>query len=129
MVADVARLTNPGTVDASYTLGAGRFTVVRRVILPYSWPGIIDGPGSTSPRAWLMLVVAELPAAQEGLAFRVMRAQRFRQVDTMFALLAYSPPSALVSDLALRALRTPRRGRRESMTRSLDRRDESLPGG
>ena len=31
-----------GLVNASYTLGAGRLTILRRVLLPYSWPGIID---------------------------------------------------------------------------------------
>ena len=51
-----------------------------------------------------MLVVAELLAAQQGLAFRVVR-QRFRQVDTMFALLIVFAAIGLVSDLALRALR------------------------
>ena len=32
----------PRLVNASYTLGAGRLTILRRVLLPYSWPGIID---------------------------------------------------------------------------------------
>ncbi len=52
-----------------------------------------------------MLVVAELLAAQEGLAFRVVRAQRFRAVDTMFALLIVFGVIGLVSDLGLRWLR------------------------
>ncbi|MGE3619849.1 MAG: ABC transporter permease, partial [Acidimicrobiia bacterium] len=49
--------------------------------------------------------VAEMLAAQEGLAFRVVRAQRFRQVDTMFALLIVFGLIGVVSDLALRTLR------------------------
>ena len=105
MVADVARAVPKELVNASYTLGAGRLTILRRVLLPYSWPGIIDVARVNLAAAWLMLVVAELLAAQEGLAFRVVRAQRFRQVDTMFALLIVFAAIGLVSDLALRALR------------------------
>ena len=56
--------------------------VLRRVILPHRYPGIIDVARINLAAAWLMLVVAELLAAEEGLAFRVVRAQRFRKVDT-----------------------------------------------
>jgi NitT/TauT family transport system permease protein len=105
MVADVARAVPQELVNTSYTLGAGRFTVLRRVILPHSYPGIIDVARVNLAAGWLMLVVAELLAAQEGLAFRVVRAQRFRQVDTMFALLIVFGLIGVASDLFLRALR------------------------
>lgn len=105
MVADVARSIPRELVDASYTLGAGRFRVLRQVIVPHSYPGMIDVARINLAAAWLMLVVAELLAAQEGLAFRVVRAQRFRDVDTMFALLIVFALIGLVSDLALRWLR------------------------
>jgi NitT/TauT family transport system permease protein len=105
MVADVARSVPLEQVKAAYTLGAGRLRVLRQVILPHSYPGIIDVARINLAAAWLMLVVAELLAAQEGLAFRVVRAQRFRQVDTMFALLILFAVIGLVSDLALRWLR------------------------
>lgn len=105
MVADVARAVPQELVDASYTLGAGRFTVLRRVILPHSYPGIVDVARVNLAAGWLMLVVAELLAAQEGLAFRVVRAQRFRAVDTMFAVLILFAVIGLVSDLFLRQLR------------------------
>jgi len=105
MIADVARAVPQDLVNASYTLGAGRLTVLRRVILPHSYPGIIDVARINLAAAWLMLVVAELLAAEEGLAFRVVRAQRFRNVDTMFAVLIVFGLIGIVSDLALRALR------------------------
>jgi NitT/TauT family transport system permease protein len=105
MVADVARSVPQELVNASYTLGAGRVTVLRRVILPHSYPGIIDVARVNLAAGWLMLVVAELLAAQEGLAFRVVRAQRFRDVDTMFALLIVFGIIGVVSDLCLRQLR------------------------
>ena len=68
-------------------------------------PGIIDVARINLAAAWLMLVVAELLAAQEGLAYQIVRAQRFRAVDTMFALLIVFGVIGLVSDLVLRWLR------------------------
>ena len=105
MVADVARAVPRELLHASYTLGAGRITVLRRVILRHSLPGIIDVARINLAAAWLMLVVAELLAAQEGLAYQIVRAQRFRAVDTMFALLIVFGAIGLVSDVFLRWLR------------------------
>lgn len=105
MVADVARAVPRELLNASYTLGAGRITVLRRVILRHSIPGIIDVARINLAAAWLMLVVAELLAAQEGLAFQIIRSQRFRAVDTMFAVLIVFGIIGLVSDLFLRWLR------------------------
>lgn len=105
MVADVARAIPSELLNASYTLGAGRRTILRRVILPHSVPGIVDVARINLAAAWLMLVVAELLAAQEGLAYQIVRAQRFRAVDTMFALLIVFGAIGLLSDVFLRWLR------------------------
>jgi NitT/TauT family transport system permease protein len=105
MVADVARAVPRELINASYTLGAGRGTIMRKVILPHSVPGIIDVARINLAAAWLMLVVAELLAAQSGLAYQIIRAQRFRAVDVMFAILIVFGVIGLVSDLFLRWLR------------------------
>lgn len=105
MVADVARNVPRELLEASYTLGASRATVLRRIVLRHCVPGIIDVARINLAAGWLMLVVAELLAAEEGLAFRIIRAQRFRQVDTMFAVLVVFGLIGVVSDLALRRLR------------------------
>ena len=105
MMADVARTVPRELINSAYTLGAGRLTVLRRVILRHSLPGLIDAARVNLAAAWLMLVVAELLAANEGLAFQIVRAQRFRAVDTMFALLIVFGMIGLLSDLFLRWLR------------------------
>jgi NitT/TauT family transport system permease protein len=105
MVADVARSVPKELVQSAYTLGAGRLTVLRRVILRHSHPGIIDVARVNLAAAWLMLVVSELLAAQEGLAYRVVRLARFRQVDGMFAVLIVFGLIGMVSDIVLRQLR------------------------
>jgi NitT/TauT family transport system permease protein len=105
MVADVARNVPRELITASYTLGASRSRVLRRVILPHSWPGIIDVARINLAAAWVMLVVAELLAAQSGLGYRLVQSQRFRQVDRMFAILMIFAGIGIASDLALRGLR------------------------
>lgn len=105
MVADVTRGVPRELISAAYTLGARRLTVLRRVILPHSWPGIVDVARINLAAAWLMLVVAELLAAQDGLAFRIIRAQRFRRIDRMFALLLVFGLLGIASDMALRWFR------------------------
>lgn len=105
MVADVTRAVPRELISAAYTLGAKRLTVLRRVILPHSWPGIVDVARINLAAAWLMLVVAELLAAQDGLAFRIIRAQRFRAIDRMFALLLVFGLLGIASDVALRWFR------------------------
>ena len=105
MIADVARAVPRELLNASYTLGAGRITVLRRVILRHSAPGIIDVARINLAAAWLMLVVAEILAAKQGLAYQVVRAQRFRAVDKMFAILLVFGLIGLASDVLLRWLR------------------------
>lgn len=105
MTADVARAVPRELLNASYTLGAGRITVLRRVILRHSVPGIIDVARINLAAAWLMLVVAEILAADKGLAYQVVRAQRFRAVDKMFAILVVFGVIGLISDVFLRWLR------------------------
>ncbi|MBW3555552.1 MAG: ABC transporter permease [Actinobacteria bacterium] len=105
MVGDVVRSVPGPLINAAYTLGAGRWTVLRRVVLPHSWPGMLDVARINLAAAWLMLVVAELLAANDGLAFRIIRAQRFRRIDRMFALLLVFGLIGAASDLFLRWMR------------------------
>ena len=105
MTADVVRNVPRDMISSAYTLGAGRIRALCRVVLPHSWPGIVDVARINLAAAWLMLVVAELLAAQNGLGYRLVRAQRFRQVDVMFAILIVFAVIGVVSDLGLRWLR------------------------
>ena len=105
MVADVARAVPRELIEASYTLGARRTTVLGRVVFRHSLPGIIDVARINLAAAWLMLVVSELLAAKEGLAYRIVKAQRFHNYDTMFAVLLVFGVVGIVTDLALRWLR------------------------
>jgi NitT/TauT family transport system permease protein len=105
MSADAASLVPHELIDASYTLGASRWTVVLKVILPHSLPGLIDAMRVNIAATWNLVVVAELIAAQEGLGYRIARAQRFLQTDQIFAVLIVIGLIGVTIDLACRATR------------------------
>lgn len=105
MTADVAALVPRQLIEASYTLGAGRWTVLRKVILPHSVPGMIDAMRVNIAATWNLVVVAELIAAQAGLGYRITRAQRFLQVDQIFAVLIVIGIIGVSMDLGFRLLK------------------------
>ncbi len=105
MTADVVRSIPTALIDVSYTLGARTGEVVRKVILPHSLPGMIDAVRVNAAAAWNFVVVAELIAADSGLGYRIVRLQRFTQVDRIFAVLAVIAIIGLAIDLLLRLAR------------------------
>jgi NitT/TauT family transport system permease protein len=105
MIADVARNVPREMVDTAYTLGAGRWRVLRRVIMPHCWPGIIDVGRINLAAAWPLLVVAELFAGSDGLGYRVNVTKRYSEWPQMWAVLLVFALIGLFSDLFLRWLR------------------------
>ncbi len=105
MSADVAALVPKTLINASYTLGANRRVVMRKVILPHSLPGLLDAMRVNLAATWNLVVVAELVAAQSGLGYRIVRAQRFLQTDDIFAVLIVIGLIGLTTDMAFRLLR------------------------
>ncbi len=105
MTADVARSVPRALIDVSYTMGAHRGEVLRKVIVPYSLPGIIDAIRVNAAAAWNLVVVAELIASTVGLGYRIVRAQRFLQTDKIFAVLVVIAMIGVLLDVALRLLR------------------------
>jgi NitT/TauT family transport system permease protein len=105
MVADVARGVPRELVHAAATLGASRRRIILRVVVPHSLPGMVDVARINLAAGWLMLVVAELLASDEGLAVRIVRSTRFLNFDVMFAVLIVFGAIGVLSDLALRGAR------------------------
>ncbi|MET0628708.1 MAG: ABC transporter permease [Acidimicrobiia bacterium] len=105
MIADVARNVPKEMVDTAYTLGAGRARVLGRVIMPQSFPGIIDVARINLAAAWPMLVIAELLAATDGLGYRLTVLRRGNDWNGTFAILLVFAVIGLASDLFLRWLR------------------------
>ena len=64
MTADVVRRVPIALIDVSYTLGARVGEVLRKVIIPYSLPGMIDAVRVNAAAAISYVVVAELIASE-----------------------------------------------------------------
>jgi NitT/TauT family transport system permease protein len=105
MVANVVWQVPTDLIRVAFTLGASNVGVLTKVIFPYTLPGIIDAARVNLAAAWNLIVVAELVAAQEGLGFRIVRAQKFLQIDQIFVVLIVIGLLGLTSDLLLRTAR------------------------
>ena len=84
MVAENVRLVPPAQVEAAQTMGATREEIIRLVLLQSAKPAILDTLRITMGWAWTYLVVAELVAANSGLGFAILKAQRFLKTDVIF---------------------------------------------
>jgi NitT/TauT family transport system permease protein len=106
MTADVVRLVPRELIHVSYTLGANRREVLRKVIFPHALPGMIDAMRVNAAAAWNFVVVAELVASTSGLGYRIVRSQRFLQTGRIFAVLIVIGLIGLALDLSFRKLRS-----------------------
>ncbi|MFL6559420.1 MAG: ABC transporter permease, partial [Bacillus sp. (in: firmicutes)] len=84
MVADDTNRISKDLLSASYTLGANRIQVITRVILPAMLPKLMTTMRMIMGWAWTYLVVAELVAANSGLGYTIMKAQRFLDTESIF---------------------------------------------
>lgn len=106
LIADVSRSVAPDLLDVSYTLGASRQQVVRRVLIPATMPGVMDALRVTLGWAWTYLVVAELVAANKGLGYFILNSMRGLFTDRIFLGIAVIGLLGLISDQLFKVLRS-----------------------
>jgi NitT/TauT family transport system permease protein len=88
MVAVVAKNVHKDLLETAYTLGAKRFQVIRRVLLPASLPGIVDTLRIIVGWAWTYIIVAELVASASGIGYMIISSQRMlRTGNIIFGIL------------------------------------------
>lgn len=85
MVADDIRSVPEDYINAAYTLGAGRRTVLLKILIPAMLPRLMDTLRMMMGWAWTYLVVAELVAANSGLGYSILKAQRYLKTPTIFS--------------------------------------------
>jgi NitT/TauT family transport system permease protein len=67
----------------AFTLGAGQFDIVYRIVLPQMIPRLIDTMRIALGAAWLFLIAAEAIASTEGLGYRIYLMQRYLAMDVI----------------------------------------------
>ncbi|WP_287833765.1 ABC transporter permease [Acidiphilium sp.] len=104
MIAEDTSRVPMAQIEAARTLGASNREILNLVLLRSALPAMFDTLRMTLGFAWTYLVVAELIAANSGLGFAILRAQRFMQTDRIFVGIILIGLIGLVTDQTLRLL-------------------------
>jgi NitT/TauT family transport system permease protein len=102
MVADAVKFIPNEMINVAYTLGATRREVLFKVIISATFPSVLDTLRVNISGAWNYLVIAELVAAQSGLGFRIIQAQRFLQTEKVLFCIAVIGLIGLIIDYGLK---------------------------
>lgn len=102
MIAENVRAVPIAQIEAALTMGSTREEMIRLVIFPSSRPAILDTLRITMGWAWTYLVVAELVAANSGLGYAILKAQRYLQTDRIFGGILLIGLIGLLIDQAFR---------------------------
>jgi NitT/TauT family transport system permease protein len=82
------RHADPLLVRAAVSFGAGRLSLIRKVILPSALPMIFAGLRLGAGTALLLLVAAEMIAATSGIGFLVLNAQNLMETTRLMVGIA-----------------------------------------
>jgi NitT/TauT family transport system permease protein len=104
MVAEDVRRVPQAQIEAAQTLGAARGEIIQLVLLQGAKPALLDTMRVTMGWAWTYLVVAELVAANSGLGYAILKAQRFLQTDKIFGGIIIIGLIGLITDQLFRWL-------------------------
>jgi NitT/TauT family transport system permease protein len=104
IVADVTRQVPRDLINAARTLGAKRWQLLFSVLVPATLPGLLDTCRTMIGWAWTYLVIAEVVAANTGLGYRILKAQRFLRTDEIFVGILTLGILGLLTDLAFKLL-------------------------
>ena len=99
MIMDNVKSVPRELIEVSETFGLSRREILTDVILRFAMPGIWDTFRITLGWAWTYLVVAELVAANVGLGYRIMKAQRFLETDSIILGIIVIGLMGLVTDM------------------------------
>lgn len=100
---DIARVPR-ASIEAAKTMGASNGEVVQHVLIPAARPAMLTTLRSMMGLSWTYLVVAELVAANSGLGYSILKAQRYLQTDKIFVGILLIGLVGLLTDQAFRWL-------------------------
>jgi NitT/TauT family transport system permease protein len=104
MVADAVKFIPNEMINVAYTMGASRWAILWKVIVPATFPSVLDTLRVNISGAWNFVVIAELLAAQSGLGFKIIQSQRFLNTDRVLFCILLIGVIGLMLDYALKWL-------------------------
>lgn len=96
-----ARDVERNLIRAALMMGAGRWTVLRRVVLPASLPSIFTGLRIGLGIGWTAVIVAEMVAVKSGLGYVLWDAYYVGRMDVVIADMASIGLLGLLSDMVI----------------------------
>ncbi len=104
LVMDHTKNVRKELIETALTLGAGRYVVTLKVVLPAALPDIITAMRQMLAMAWTYLVIAEIVASTTGIGAMMMRARRFLSTDEILSGIIVIGVLGLLSDFLFAAL-------------------------
>ena len=102
LLSEDVRRVPAAQIEAAETMGATRGEVLARILFRSALPNMVDTLRVTLGWAWTFLVVAELVAANSGIGYAILKAQRFLQTEKIFAGILLIGLLGLVMDQGFR---------------------------
>jgi NitT/TauT family transport system permease protein len=84
MVIDVAEDVDKRYLEMGQTSGWGNWDIFNRVVMPASWPRIVDVLRINLSASWTFLVAAEIIGAEKGLGHLISVSQRYLRIDELY---------------------------------------------
>src|SRR4029079_14631829 len=106
VIANTVRKVDPALIEAAQTLGARRWTLVRRVVIPASLSDIYTDMRILLGWAWTYLIVAEVVGTMSGITFFINQQARYRNFDKVYAAIFMIGITGLTRDMFLAWLGT-----------------------
>jgi NitT/TauT family transport system permease protein len=91
-------------ITKAVTLGASKWSVIYRIVMPQVMPRLIDNIRLALGAAWLFLIAAEAIAATEGLGYRIFLMRRYLAMDVILPYVFWIVALGFSMDWLLRAL-------------------------
>ena len=101
VISNTVRKVDPALIEAAQTLGASRWALVRRVIIPASISDIYTDMRILLGWAWTYLIVAEVVGTMSGITYFINQQARYRNFDNVYAAIMMIGIIGFTSDLFL----------------------------
>ncbi|TET37441.1 MAG: ABC transporter permease [Planctomycetota bacterium] len=99
---DATMRVEPELVRAARNLGAGKWAIIRHVILPGALPNIFSGLKVVLAIAWTCVISAELVGATSGLGFRIWTAKDNFNTSLVLLGMVCISATVLILDIVFR---------------------------
>ena len=101
VIANTTRKLDLSLLEAAMTLGASRWQLLRRVVLPGILPDIHRDQRILLGWAWTYLIVAELVGTSSGITWFITQQARYKNFDNVYAAIMIIGFIGLTTDLVL----------------------------